>query len=93
MKLCTEPKTNWERGQRCSALMKDVVVQRTQYPDRNIPDRNIEDLTNEEIGPAIHYLEPHSELNEEGRDGCSRATAIIVLTILLGVIALIWLYR
>ena len=57
------------------------------------PDRNIEDLTDEEIYFAIHYLEPHSESNEKQKDGGNLTTAIMLVTLLFGVIAFIRFYR
>ena len=57
------------------------------------PDPNIEDLSNEEIYSAIHYLEPHSESNENQRNGSGLTVAVILLILLLGVIAFIWLNR
>ena len=64
-----------------------------QEPDRNIEHLTDEDLTNEQRYAAIHYLESHSESNEKQEDRGGRATAIILLILMLGLIALVWLYR
>jgi hypothetical protein len=62
-------------------------------PGNRDPKWNIEDLTNAQIWDAIRYLEPGDPMCRHQNEAAALAISISLFILLLGAVALVWLYR